>query len=66
MTEKEFARAVGGEFVTRKGLAEALHYKDPHSVDKYLKGLRSYGGRYVTRDVYIRVALEGRTNEEGC
>lgn len=60
ITKKTFERACGGVFVTRKKLAEVLHYKDPHSVDKYLNGLeRICGSRYLTEDVYDRIVGEG-------
>ncbi len=59
---KDFERACGGVFTTRKRVAEALQYKDPHTVDKYLYGLERFNGsRYLTADVYDRLVERGLT-----
>ena len=60
ITRKAFETACGGAFVTRKKLADVLGFKDPHSVDKYLRGLeRLCGSRYLTTDVYDRIVSGG-------
>lgn len=41
----------GGFFIERKQLAEFMGYSDPHSVDKYLFGLKRNGRRYFIKDV---------------
>ena len=58
IAKKAFEKACGGAFTTRKRVADALGYKDPHSVDKYLRGLTKYGGRYFTEEVYDRIVGE--------
>lgn len=45
-----------GEFINRAEVTRALGYKDPHSVDKYLKGLGRIGNRYLISDVAERIA----------
>ena len=62
ITRKAFEQACGGAFTTRKRVADALGYRDPHSVDKWLKGLERIGGtRYLTADVWDRIVEEGLT-----
>lgn len=46
-------------FITRKELADAMGYKDPHSVDKYLKGLNKIGRKYFVQEVVERIAENG-------
>lgn len=38
-------------FITRQELAEIMGYKDPHSVDRYLRGLERIDRRYFIPDV---------------
>lgn len=62
ITKQEFIHAVGGVFTTRSKIAKALQYKDPHSIDKYLRGLeRICGSRYLSEDVYEQIVKEGMT-----
>ena len=60
ITFRHFKTACGGDFVTRKHLAEVLRYRNPQSVDKYLDGLEKIGGtRYFTEDVWHRIQEAG-------
>ena len=60
LTKTKLITALGGDFTTRKKIAEVLHYKNPASVDRYLKGLpRVCGTRYWTEDVVARILQEG-------
>lgn len=38
-------------FITRQELAEIMGYKNPHSVDRYLRGLERIDRRYFIPDV---------------
>ena len=53
MIRKDILRAIRakGEFVRRCDVADILGYKDPHSVDRYLRGLPRYGTKYLAEDV---------------
>lgn len=58
-TKQKFINDLG-TFTTRKRVAEYLGYKDPHSVDRFLRGLeRVAGTRYMSADVYERIVKEG-------
>lgn len=41
----------GASFLTRSELAKFLGYKDPHSVDKYIRGLPRLENRYFVNDI---------------
>lgn len=60
MTKTEITNAIRithkSGLITRKQLADAMGYKDAHSVDKYLKGLRKIGKKYSVYDVSERIA----------
>lgn len=59
ITKKQFVRDLG-PITTRQRLAEYLAYKDPHRVDRFLRGLdRICGTRYSTEDIYDRIVEEG-------
>ena len=58
--ERALRSQTSGDFVNRAEVARALGYKDPHSVDKYLKDLTSIGKRYLIREVAERI-LEVKT-----
>lgn len=62
--ERALRNQTSGDFVNRKEVAMALGYKDPHSVDKYLKGLVRVGNRYLIRDVAERVMEETYVGRE--
>lgn len=48
--------ADGAMFITRIQVAQVLGYKDPHNVDRFLKGLeRIAGNRYYIPDVAERI-----------
>ena len=60
ITKETLVKAFGGPFTTRKKIATALNYKDPKSVDKYLKGLEKINGnRYYSADVADRILSDG-------
>ena len=40
-----------GPLVSRQQLANFMGYKDPHSVDKYLKGLNKIENKYFAADI---------------
>lgn len=46
-------------FIKRSELAEVMGYKDPHNVDKYLKGLPKIGSKYSVLDVAEAMAERG-------
>ena len=54
--EKALRSQTSSDFVNRAEVTRALGYKDPHSVDKYLKGLGRIGNRYLISDVAERIA----------
>lgn len=41
----------GASFISRNELARFLGYKDPHSVDKYIRGLPRLENRYFVNDI---------------
>lgn len=53
--EKALRNQTSGDFVTRQEVARALGYRDPHSVDKYLKGLGKIGSKYLVSEVAERL-----------
>ena len=53
--EKALRNQTTGDFVSRQEVARALGYKDPHSVDKYLKDLKGIGKRYLIKEVAERI-----------
>lgn len=58
-TKKKFVEDLG-TFTTRKRLADYLGYKDPHCVDRFLRGLeRIAGTRYMSADVYDAIVERG-------
>lgn len=60
ITKEKLIKAFGGEFTTRKKVADALQYKNPQSVDKYLKGLeRVSKNRYLSEDVANKILSAG-------
>lgn len=60
ITKQKLITAFGGTFTTRKKVAEALGYKDPHRVDKYLRGLdRINNSRYLSSDVADAILSQG-------
>lgn len=46
-------------FIKRSELAEVMGYRDPHNVDKYLKGLPKIGSKYSVLDVAESIAERG-------
>lgn len=62
--ERALRNQTSGDFLNRREVAMALGYKDPHSVDKYLKGLGRIGNRYLIRDVAERVMEETNVGRE--
>ena len=63
MTKTDIAdgirRNCKSEFITRQELADAMGYKDAHSVDKYLKGLQKIGRKYFVQEVAERIIERG-------
>lgn len=56
LTKQKLITACGGNFTTRKKVAQALQYKNPASVAKYFTGLPKVNGtRYWTEDVVERI-----------
>lgn len=56
VTKQKLTTALGGAFTTRKQIAQAMGYKNPASVSKYVEGLpRVNGTRYWTEDVVERI-----------
>lgn len=53
--ERALRNQTSGDFVSRAEVTRALGYKDPHSADKYLKGLGKIGNRYYIGDVAERI-----------
>lgn len=53
--EKALRSQTSSDFVNRAEVTRALGYKDPHSVDKYLRGLGRIGNRYFIGDVAGRI-----------
>lgn len=53
--ERALRTHIGGEFVNRKEIAETLGYKDPHAVDRFIRGLPRIGNRYYIGDVAERI-----------
>lgn len=53
--ERALRSQTTGDFVNRAEVMRALGYKDPHSVDKYLKGLSNIGKRYLISEVAERI-----------
>ncbi len=53
--EKALRSQTSSDFVNRAEVTRALGYKDPHSVDKYLRGLGRIGNRYLIREVAERI-----------
>lgn len=53
--ERALRNQTTGDFVTRSEVARALGYKDPHNIDKYLKGLPRIGLKYFVGDVADRL-----------
>ena len=53
--ETSLRKQSSSDFVNRSEVAKALGYKDPHSVDKYLRGLPRIGNRYFVGDVAGRI-----------
>lgn len=58
--EKALRSQTSGDFVNRNEVAKALGYKDPHSADKFLKGLGRIGNRYYIGDVAERIMEDAR------
>lgn len=49
-------------FITRSGVANALGYKDPHNIDRYLVNLQRIGGKkYYIPDVAAAIMQEVTT-----
>lgn len=53
--EKALRSQTSSDFVNRAEVTRALGYKDPHSVDKFLRGLPRIGNRYFVGDVAGRI-----------
>ena len=53
--ETSLRKQSSSDFVNRSEVAKALGYKDPHSVDKFLRGLPRIGNRYFVGDVAGRI-----------
>lgn len=53
--EKALRRQTTGDFVSRAEIARALGYKDPHRIDRFLRGLNRIGYRYFVTDVAERL-----------
>lgn len=57
MTRSELTQALqvhtGAIVITRKELAAAMGYKDPHTVDKFLRGIAAVPGtkKYLIKEV---------------
>lgn len=58
--ERALRNQTSGDFVSRAEVTRALGYKDPHSADKFLKGLGKIGNRYYIGDVAERIMEESR------
>ena len=58
--ERALRSQTSGDFVSRAEVARALGYKDPHSVDRYLKDLTSIGKRYLIREVAEKLMEESK------
>ena len=43
---RTFRSITGAVFITRKQLADLMGMKDPHGVDRYLKGLERIDNKY--------------------
>lgn len=56
--ERALRSQTSGDFVNRAEVARALGYKDPHSVDKYLKDLSSIGKKYLIKEVAEKLMEE--------
>lgn len=56
ITKQKLITALGGAFTTRKQIAQALGYRNPASVAKYVEGLPKLNGtRYWSEDVVERI-----------
>lgn len=53
--ERALRNQTSGDFVSRAEVTRALGYKDPHSADKFLKGLVKIGNRYYIGDVAEKI-----------
>ena len=58
--ERALRSQTTGDFVSRNEIAKAMGYRDPHSVDKFIKGLGRIGNRYLIREVAERI-IEAKT-----
>lgn len=60
MELRQFAN--GAVVITRKELAAALGYKDPHTVDKFLRGIAAVPGtkKYLIKEVAEAIMKGGK------
>lgn len=56
--EQALRNQTTGDFINRQEVANALGYKDPHSVDKFIRGLGRIGNRYLIKEVAERISRE--------
>lgn len=64
MTRKDIENALRsqttGDFITRQEIANALGFKDAHSIDRYTNGLVRIGRRYFIKEVAEIIAKSVR------
>ena len=56
-----FKTVTGAAFITRNQLKKLMGVKDPHCVDKYLRGLDRVNGKYYFIPDVAEALLERRT-----
>ena len=58
---KAFKAATGAAFITRGQLAKLMGMKDPHRVDRYLRGLDRIDKKYYYIPDVVEALIERRT-----
>lgn len=64
MNRKELIKCMetftGCHFITRKQVAAFMGYKDPRSIDPFIKGLPRVGTNYFINDVATAISAAAR------